>query len=173
MKMEIAKMQEMLRRPTRSHVQCVYCGENHLLAECQDPRSRPCANCGRFGHDVAHCRLPRRLPYSQPYGQPYLASRPQQFFERGAPLALPVPNDIKPAVPRMDINPTGIPRPLGPYVTHPPSDAPVHYVEEPNEEETYVYPYVSHDEEGNAVLMDYRPVPVMGLGRGRGRGLGG
>ena len=98
---------------------------------------------------------------------------PHPFFRRGAPLALPAPNDIKPIVPRMDINPTGIPRPPGPYVTHPSSDAPVHYVEEPNEEETYVYPYVSHDDEGNVVLMDYRPIPVMALGRGRGRGLGG
>ena len=64
-------------------------------------------------------------------------------------MALPAPNDSRPAVPRLEMNPTGIPRPPGPFVTHPPSDAPVHYVEEPSEEETYVNPYISYDEEGN------------------------
>ena len=168
-----------MRRTARQHVQCVYCGGNHLPAECHDPRSRPCGNCGRFGHDTSQCRLPRRMPYQQPYAPlPYQPYRPPMYgrpiLGRAAPLALPAPpEEPRPTAQRTDINPTGIPRPPGPIITHPPSSAAVHYVEEPIEDETYVDPYVSYDEEGNPFLMDYRPIPVMALGCGRGRGLGG
>ena len=145
----------MVRRPSCPHVQCMHCGDNHLPAESHDPRSRPCAYCNRYGHDSMHYRLARRFSYAQQYSQPYSRNRPLSFFKRGAALALPAPNDAKPTIPRIEINPTGIPRLLGPFVIHPLSDAPVHYVVETNEEEAYVNPYISYDEEGNPILMDY------------------
>ena len=41
-------------------------------------------------------------------------------------------------------------------------------MEESNDEETYVNPYVSYDDERNPILIDFRPVTMMALGRGRG-----